>query len=89
MKNWIKNIFNGKGKELEDFDYYEECDDKSKKFLVKKIIYEEIVDEDKLKEIREQFIKDIPPVQYAKRDGMAHIAFQPEPPYKLEIQELI
>lgn len=64
---------------------------KMKKFLVKKIIYEEIVDEDKLDEIIDQYKKDIESTtetKYAKKDGMPLINFQPKPPYKLEIQEL-
>lgn len=65
---------------------------KSKKFLVKKIICEEIVDEDKLDKIIDQYKKDIESTTettYAKKDGMPIISFQPKPPYKLEVQELV
>lgn len=64
---------------------------KSKKFLVKKIICEEIVDEDKLDKIIDQYKKDIESTTettYAKKDGKPVIAFHPKLPYKLEIQEL-
>ena len=65
---------------------------KSKKFLVKKIIHEEIVNEDKLDEIIDQYKKDIESnteTTYAKKDGIPLISFQPNPPYKLEVQEVV
>jgi|GEM_PF-3683953 len=82
--NYIKNLF----KRNEAKEEISENNIKNKKYLVKKVIYEEIVDENKLKEIISEYNMQIKPKAYAKKDGVNIMCFQPRPEYRLDIEEM-
>lgn len=84
MKNWIKNLF--KKNETNEIKTKEEP--KNKEYLVKKIVYEEVVDEDGLKRLIDEYNMQIKPTGYARKNGVNMISFQPRPSYWLDIEEI-